>query len=135
METFESAVVSSCEKRDAWEAKVAAGVHAAMLYASKNPGPAQALITQLRAEKPDESEEFQQMVGHFSEMLAETAGTRRRLPASTNDAVVGSVAAVISGHLRRGTSDQLPELASGMIELTLLPYVGFEAARQWSKEF
>src|SRR4051794_32422629 len=118
METFESAVVSSCEKRDAWEAKVAAGVHAAMLYASRNPGPAQALITQLRADETPESEDFQRMVGHFSEMLADTAGPRRRLPASTNDAVVGSVAAVISGHLRKGTSDQLPDLASDMIELT-----------------
>lgn len=132
METLESAVVRSCEKRDAWEAKVAAGVHAALTYASQNPGPAQALITQLRDGEAPDSEAFDRMVGHFTEMLGDTAGPRERLPASTDAAVIGSIAAVISGHLHCGTSDRLPEVASDMIELSLLPYVGFAAARQWS---
>jgi hypothetical protein len=135
MEALESAVVRSCENRDAWEAKVAAGVHAALVYASKNPGPAQAMITQLRDDGEPRTAEFERMIGHFSEMLAETAGARPRVPASTDEAVIGSIAAVISGHLHRGTAAQLPDVAEDLIELSLLPYVGFAAARQWATNF
>lgn len=135
MEALESAVVRSCENRDAWEAKIAAGVHAALVFASKNPGPAQAMIIQLRDDGEPRTAEFERMLGHFSEMLGETTGTRPRMPASTDAAVIGSIAAVVSGHLHCGTAARLPDVAEDLIELSLLPYVGFEAARQWSTNF
>jgi hypothetical protein len=121
MEALESAVARSCRKRDAWQAKIAAGVEAALVYASKNPGPAGALDSEAA-------------VGHFTELLGEVAGVER-LPASTDRAVVGSIAAVIADHLRRGQAERLPDVAGDMIELSLLPYVGFAAARHWSTSF
>jgi len=122
MEALEKAVMRSCRKQDAWQAKIAAGVHAALVYASKNPGPASAL-------------DFDHAIGHFSEMLGEVAAAAPRHPASTDRAVVGSIAAVINGHLRAGTAASLPGVAEDMIELSLLPYVGFDAARRISTSF
>lgn len=122
LKALETAVTRSCKKRDAWQAKIAAGVEAALVYASKNPGPASAL-------------DFDFAIGHFTEMLGEVAAAAPRHPASTDKAVVGSIAAVISGHLHKGTAARLPDLAGDMIELSLLPYVGFDAARRWSNSF
>jgi hypothetical protein len=129
MKVFRSKGPGEDAAHTAWDAMIAAGVHAAFDYASKNPERAQTAIAQLRAGEDLDPEAYAGMIGPFTAVLAEAPGMPRRFPASTDAAVVGSIAAVISGHLRRGAPDRLPAAASDMIQLSLLPYLGFAAAR------
>lgn len=94
--------------------KAAAGAHAAIAYASENPVSAQAVIAQLKEGETPDPTTYELIFGW--------------LPPSTDRAVVASIASMINGHLRGGTADRLPDVASDVIQLGLMPHVGFRAA-------
>jgi hypothetical protein len=94
--------------------KATAGAHAAIAYAAQNPISAQAVIAQLRNGETPDPATYDVLFGW--------------LPARTDEAVVASIASMINGHLRRGSTESLEGVTSDVIQLGLMPHVGFKAA-------
>lgn len=56
----------------------------------------------------------------------------RRLPVSTDEAMVAGVVGLVGDHVRIGRPERLTELRPELVLLTLLPYLGFAEARRWA---
>jgi hypothetical protein len=126
-------VQSACEAEDSWQAKVASGTSAAIDFATANPRAALAL-TARGGETDHAGDRYRQTVAHFASMLAEVAPRDRRLPASIDEALVAGIASVVADHLRRDRADRVPEIRPDLVQFALLPFVGFDEARQWVGE-
>ncbi len=131
LEQLQVAVAKGCAGRDAWAGRFAAGIRAALAFAAANPSAARALID-ARAGDRDGEENYQELVERFSAALGECAPADERLLACRDEALLGSIAGVISGCLHCGSAERIDEIAPDLVYLALLPHVGFEEARYWS---
>ena len=126
-------MLGACGRHTEWPARSAAGIHAALDFAIANPAVARALTIESRLPRSSESRGYWQMIEHFSELLGEGAPRKARLPASTDEALVGGVATVVGGHLLSGRMDRLEEISSELVYFVLLPYLGFAEAKRWTE--
>jgi hypothetical protein len=124
-------IETACVGANGWPAQVAAGIRAALAFAVANPAAARALIDARDAD-PKEGRSYREMIEVFSVQLRDCAPPEVRLPASSDEALVKSIAGVVSGYLHWGSADRLDEIAPHLVYMALLPYVGFDEARQWS---
>jgi hypothetical protein len=123
------AVREACSHHDEWPARVAAGIHAALGFAAADAAAARVLTADADAGGPSGT---RQVIRHFAELLGEEAPHDRRLLASSDEALVSGIVKMISGHVRSDRLDRLDELAPEVVYLTLLPYLGFSAAKRWA---
>jgi hypothetical protein len=130
---LKEAVRDSCKRQVRWEAKVVAGVYATLDFAAGSPAKALALTVNARRPAFGDSNPEQVVIAHFVDLLGQTTSAQRRLPVSTDESVVESIAAIVRGHLLAGTEEQLPEVAPDAIYLALMPYLGLEATRRWAE--
>jgi hypothetical protein len=133
LEQLQVAVARGCAAGSEafWASRCAGGIRAALSFAIANPNAARALIDS-RAAEPEGGENYRELIDRFSAQLSECAPRDERLPLSSEEALIGSIAGVVSGCLHSGSPDRLDELAPYLIYLALLPYVGFEEAWRWS---
>ncbi len=60
------------------------------------------------------------------------APVERRLPASTDEALVAGIVGLVGDHVRIGRFERLAELRPELVLLVLLPYLGFAEAQAWA---
>jgi hypothetical protein len=131
LEQLQVAVARACADDAVWASRLATGVRAALAFAVANPTAARALIDARDAD-PEGGQSYREMIDLFSAQLRDCAPPAERLPPSSDEAVVRSIAGVVSGYLHWGNADRIDEIAPHLVYLALLPYVGFDEARQWS---
>lgn len=131
LEQLQVAVAKACADDSVWASRFASGVRAALAFAVANPDAARALID-ARDGDPEGGRSYREMIELFSAQLRDCAPPEVRLPPSSDEALVKSIAGVVSGYLHWGSADRLDEIAPHLVYLALLPYVGFDEARQWS---
>lgn len=130
---LQEAVNRSCSRSSEWEARVGAGIRAALDFAAADPDAASALTIQARREASSEGDREREVVGYFARLLGEVTPADVRFPISTDEGVVESIAITIRGHLLAETHDELPALAPELIYLALMPYTGLAGARRWAE--
>jgi hypothetical protein len=130
---LQQAVGDSCRRQVRWEAKVVAGIQAALGFAAASPAKALALTVNARRPGFGDRNPEQVVIAYFVGLLGKTASRQRRLPISTDESIVEAIASLVRGHLLSGTVDELPGLAPDAIYLALLPYLGLEATRRWAE--
>jgi hypothetical protein len=111
---------------------MAAGIHAALYFASANPPAARALTIEAKP-SPAHDDGYWRMIRQFCDLVAEVVPGGGPAHASRDEALIGGIASVIGDHLRRDRSDQLPAIAPGLIYLALVPYLGFADAKRWAQ--
>lgn len=121
----------ACEREPDWRAKVAAGIYAAIDFARAHADAARALTIDTGS-GPSGAREVPSLTAHFGEMLTEVAPSDRLAPGA-NEAVVGSIVSVVGDHLRRDRLDHLPAVGPDLVQLALLPYLGFAEAKSWAQ--
>jgi hypothetical protein len=127
---LETAVLAACAAEQEWPAQVTAGVFAGVDHAIAHPEVAAALDLDTR--RPMTSDyAYDTLVTRFTGFLRFGAPTDRRLPGSTDEALVCGIVSVVGDHLRIGRCERLRELRPDLALLTLLPYLGFEEAQRW----
>jgi hypothetical protein len=131
LEQLQVAVGKSCADGGPWADRFAGGIRAALAFAVANPTAARALIDS-RIADPDSTRDYRELIEHFSAQLRECVPPSDRLSPSSEKALVGSIAGVVSGCLHSGDTDRLDEVAPMLIYLALLPYVGFDEAKHHS---
>jgi hypothetical protein len=131
LDELQVAVAKACASDGVWASRFAAAVRAALAFAVANPTAARALID-ARDSDSSSSRRYREVLAAFSLQLRDGAPPEERLPTYNDEALVKSIAGVVSGYLHWGSADRLDEIAPHLVYLALLPYVGFDEARQWS---
>jgi hypothetical protein len=126
-------VGTACTRHHEWEARVAAGVRAALEFASANPAKAHALTIAARRRSTPGGGREPEVIAYFAALLGEGVPTQVDSSVSTEEVLAESIATVIRGHLLAERSEQLPRLAPDLVYLTLLPYLGITKARHWAE--
>jgi hypothetical protein len=128
---LETAVLEACAAEEEWPAQVAAGITAGVDYAIANPEVVQTLAADGPA-AADTMRRYETVIGRLTGFLRVKAPADRRLPGSTDEALVAGVVGLVGDHLRIGRLDRLRQLRPELVLLTLLPYLGFAEAQRWA---
>jgi hypothetical protein len=124
------AVLAACPPEAEWPARVAAAIYAVLDFALAEPDAIGALTQDALLHRPGGAERFLGLIAEFAELLRATAPADPQLPDSTEQALVGGVAMIITDHLREGRLERLREAGPELVELSLQPYLGRAAARR-----
>ncbi len=126
------AVLGACATEAAWEAKVVAGIGAAIGFAMKE---AEAAATATGGGVAlDTNGADLGLVSYFARRLEEIAPAMQ-FPVSSPQGIVEMSAITIRGHLVAGATETLIELGPWLVHLSLLPYLGPTSARRWAATF
>jgi hypothetical protein len=116
LEQLKDRVREACAGEDYRPAKIAAGIRGAVDFCVSNPGAAEILVIDTRTANSE---------GDYLEMVQGFDGA--------NEALVGAIAAVVAYHLRFERLDRLEEAVPELVCLALLPYLGFDGAKDWAE--
>ena len=130
--SLREAVVSACDPAACWEARVLAGIGAALEFAGEEPEMSHVVIVQGRRERRPRGDREREVVAHFAELLSTTAPPEIRHPVSTDEGIVEAIATLIRGHLQAGTERELVQRAPDLVYLVLMPFLGIDGARRWA---
>src|SRR5215203_2359542 len=128
---LETAMLDACAAEREWPAQVAAGICAGVDHAIAHPEVAETLASDLRP-GTDTLRRYESVIGRLAGFLRAKAPTEKRLPGSTDEALVAGMVGLVGDHLRIGRLDRLTELRADLVLLTLLPYLGFAEAQKWA---
>jgi AcrR family transcriptional regulator len=135
VERMRAAIVDACAARGAaaWPQRVQTGVVALLTLLAEEPALAAIVLAEgLRAGRGI-YDRYQAAVESFVPLLREGAPNGpagEPVPAATDEAVVGGVAALLSRRVIAGESADLTELLPDVLEFVLTPHLGTEAARR-----
>lgn len=128
---LEEVVVGACSGEDEWPAGIAAGVYAGVDFAITHPELVESLSFELEGDS-GRIARYEQIIGRFTGFLQAQAPRDKRLPGSSDRALIGGVVGLVGDHLRLGRTDRLHELRPDLVLLVLLPYLGFAEAKVWA---
>lgn len=121
----------ACEGEGEWPARVAAGVLAGVDFVIAHPDAARMLTANAAAEA-DCIPRYEQVIGRLAGMIRIDAPLDRRLPGSTDEALVAGLVGLAGDYARIGRLDRLGELRPELVLVILLPYLGFAEAQHWA---
>jgi hypothetical protein len=127
LEQLHTAVSWGWGSEGEWAARVAGSIRAALAFAIDNPAAARALTVTSRCGEPGG---YDELIAELSTRLGHATPADLRPTASTDTAVVNSIASVVGDHVRSDRINRLEEVAPDLVCLALLPYVGFDEARR-----
>lgn len=127
---LEATLRKACVGPGEWPAQVAAGLYAGVGFAVDNP----ALMEQVLVDDLGQPSPYERLLKRLVELLRLKAPADKRLPGSTDEALVASILGLVGDHVRIGRLDRLAELRPELVLLTLLPYLGFSEAQRWAND-
>jgi hypothetical protein len=131
LKILEEAVLGACSSQAEWPARIAAGVYAGVDFAIAHPEIVESFSSELDGEA-ERVTRYEAIIGRFTRYLQAQAPVGKRLPGSTDTALVGGIVGLVGDHLRLGRADRLAELRPDLVLLVLLPYLGFIEAKSWA---
>jgi hypothetical protein len=131
---LEACVAAACRPREAWPEQVAAGIYAGVEFAIDHPAVVDALLVLETTERASPSG-YSGTLERLARLISRDAPEGSRLPGSTDEALVAGIVGVVGDHLRVGRFEALEALRPDLVLLALLPYLGFDEAREWANRF
>jgi AcrR family transcriptional regulator len=135
IERIREEILSACASHEeaAWSTRVRDGVAALLALLSTEPALAGIVLVEgLRAGR-GVYDRYQAALESFVPYLSIGAPTPPGggpVPAATDEAVVGGIAALLGRRVLAGEAERLDELVPEVLEFTLTPYVGIAEARR-----
>jgi len=125
-------VVDACAEPAAWPEKVRLALRSVLVSLAEASALARVFAVEAKASLAAAERQFE-ILDRFAEMLSH--GRRHfpqasSMPSSTERALVGGVASIISGHLLDEEPRALVALEPELLQLVLIPFIGREQARQ-----
>lgn len=130
-ECFFARLVRTCETQRTWPLKVKVGIGLTLDLVTASPIEARFLLDDGLAVDQALARTTRESRDRLARLLAPGGVESPRTPGPppiTEQALVAGVTGVISARLMNGEPEHLPGLAPELVELTLLPYLGAEAA-------
>ncbi len=126
-ERFWTHVMEVCDVQREWPAQVKAALDAALGFLTDAPAHARVFVVEVVAAGPVATGRQLSLIERLASRLREGRAhypDAATLPRSTEQAVIGGIASLISGHLLAEEADLLHALEPEFLELLLTPYLG-----------
>ena len=121
-------LADACRARPEWPDKVAAGIYAALDFATADPDRALALLSR---DGERDGEAYRQTVDCLIRLLDEVVPAAAS-PAGGSVGSVEGIAMIVSDHLRAERADGLGQIGPALVEFALQPYLGYVEAKRWA---
>lgn len=133
LQQLEAQVLAACSAKEAWPAQVAAGIYAGVDFITENPELARDWVVDTGSNIHYRSQ-YEWILARMTELIRMRAPIDARLPASSDEALVAGIVGLVGDHVRIGRLERLAELRPELVQLTLLPYLGFTESRRWANQ-
>lgn len=130
-------VVDAASKVDAWPARVNAGLAAFLHYVATEPALARTCIVEALAAGPAAVERYERSIQVFVPLFRmgrKVAAKGEELPDTLEETIVGGIFWIVYQRLVTGQAEEIEGLQRELVEFSLTPYVGAEAARRTAAE-
>jgi hypothetical protein len=124
-------MLDACAAENPWPAQISAGVYAGVDFIIIHHDQARDWLIQVAVD-PDYASQYLRVIGRFADFVRMRAPGDARLPASTDEALVAGIVGLVGDHVRIGRLDRLAELRPELVQLILLPYLGFVESQRWA---
>jgi AcrR family transcriptional regulator len=100
---------SACQASGS-ESRIEAGLEAVLTWVAQEPATAWACFVESLCATPEALRRYLDAITRFTTMLHAAAPTEVVRPQTTEESLVGGVASILSGQIRAGQAERVPEL-------------------------
>jgi AcrR family transcriptional regulator len=126
-------VVAAASKVDSWPSRVNAGLAAFLNYVASEPALARTCIVEALSAGPAAVDRYQAFVPLFR-MGRKVSSKGEDLPGTLEETIVGGIFWILYQRIIMGQAEQIEELLPELVEFSLTPYLGAEAAKRIAAE-
>jgi len=126
-------VVEAAAKVDDWPGRLTAGLAAFLRYVATEPALARTCIVEALSAGPAAVDRYERSIEAFIPLFRlgrEAAPKGSELPPTLEETLVGGIFWIIYQRIVMGQVDELGTLLPELVEFSLVPYIGAEAARR-----
>jgi AcrR family transcriptional regulator len=130
-------IVEAASKFESWPARVNAGLAAFLSYVATEPALARTCIVEALSAGPAAVERYERSIQSFVPLLRlgrKVSPQGEELPETLEETIVGGVFWILYQRIIMGQSEQIEDLRAELVEFSLTPYLGSEAARRIAAE-
>jgi AcrR family transcriptional regulator len=130
-------VVTAASMVDSWPARVNSGLSAFLHYVAGEPALARTCIVEPLSAGPAAAERYERSIQAFVPLFRmgrKVSPHGAELPATFEETIVGGIFWVLYRRIIMGQTDQIEELLPELVEFSLTPYLGVEAAKRAAAE-
>lgn len=130
-------VVDAASKVDAWPARVRAGLGAFLRYVASEPALARTCIVEALSAGPAAVERYERAIQAFVPLFRlgrKVSPNGDELPETLEETIVGGIFWILYQRIIMGQVEQIEDLLDQLVEFSLTPYLGAEAAKRVAAE-
>ena len=130
-------VVDAASKVDSWPERVDAGLTAFLRYVATEPALARTCIVEALSAGPAAVERYERSIQAFVPLFRmgrKVAPKGEDLPETLEETIVGGIFWIIYQRIVMGQVEEIEQLLPELVEFSLTPYIGAEAARRTASE-
>ena len=130
-------VVDAASKIDSWPDRVGAGLAAFLHYVASEPELARTCIVEALSAGPAAVERYERSIQSFVPLFRmgrKVSSKGDELPDTLEETIVGGVFWILYQRIIMGQAEQIEELLPELVEFSLTPYLGAEAAKRVAAE-
>ena len=126
-------VVDAASKVDSWPDRVGAGLAAFLHYVTSEPELARTCIVEALSAGPAAVDRYERSIQSFVPLFRmgrKVSPKGDELPDTLEETIVGGVFWILYQRIIMGQAEQIEELLPELVEFSLTPYLGAEAAKR-----
>ncbi|HEX5761723.1 MAG TPA: helix-turn-helix domain-containing protein [Solirubrobacterales bacterium] len=130
-------VVDAASKVDSWPTRVNAGLAAFLRYVASEPALARTCIVEALSAGPAAVDRYERSIQAFVPLFRmgrKVSPQGDELPATLEETIVGGLFWILYQRIVMGQVEQIEELLPELVEFSLTPYIGAEAAKRAGAE-
>jgi AcrR family transcriptional regulator len=130
-------VVDAASKVDTWPARVNAGLSAFLHYVATEPALARTCIVEALSAGPAAVERYERSIQAFVPLFRmgrKVSSKGEELPGTLEETIVGGIFWILYQRIIMGQAEQIESLLGELVEFSLTPYLGAEAAKRIAAE-
>ena len=126
-------VVDAASKVDAWPERVNAGLAAFLHYVASEPALARTCIVEALSAGPASLARYEESLQSFIPLFRigrKVSPRGEQLPETLEETIIGGIFWIIYQRIIMGQTEQIEELLPELVEFSLTPYLGADAAKR-----
>ncbi|HSK48864.1 MAG TPA: TetR/AcrR family transcriptional regulator [Solirubrobacterales bacterium] len=130
-------IVEASGKVDGWPARVNAGLAAFLRYVASDPALARLCVVEALSAGPASVERYEESVQSFLPLFRmgrKLCPHGEDLPGTLEETIIGGIFWIVYQRIIMGQAEQIEELRPELVEFSLAPYLGAEAAKRVAAE-
>jgi AcrR family transcriptional regulator len=130
-------VLDAAGKVDSWPARVNAGLAAFLRYVAAEPALARTCIVEALSAGPAAVDRYERSIQEFVPLFRmgrKVSPQGEELPETLEETIVGGLFWILYQRIVMGQVDEIEDLLPELVEFSLTPYIGAEAAKRSAAE-